>query len=176
MKTALDLYCGLGGWANGFLKEGWHVVGVDIADFSKDYPGEFVQADLLIWGGWRGIKADVVIASSPCEEFSRWDMPWTYAQKPPIPSTLLWRRAEHIAAWMRVPFINENVRGAQRFMGPSKAHFGPFHLWGNVPEILPRYDGHTKEKLSGKDRALRAKIPETLSRYLARFFKDFTVA
>lgn len=27
---AIDLFCGLGGWAEGLLAEGWHVVGFDI--------------------------------------------------------------------------------------------------------------------------------------------------
>lgn len=26
----IDLYCGLGGWAEGFLAEGWTVIGFDI--------------------------------------------------------------------------------------------------------------------------------------------------
>ncbi len=49
----LDLCCGLGGWAEGFISEGWQVVGVDISDFSKFYPGQFIQADLLTWNGWQ---------------------------------------------------------------------------------------------------------------------------
>ena len=41
----LDLYCGLGGWAVGFLEKGHNVTGYDIMDFSEKYPGKFVKAD-----------------------------------------------------------------------------------------------------------------------------------
>jgi hypothetical protein len=27
---AVDLFCGLGGWAEGFLAEGWRVIGFDV--------------------------------------------------------------------------------------------------------------------------------------------------
>jgi len=29
---AIDLFCGLGGWAEGLLAEGWDVIGFDIGD------------------------------------------------------------------------------------------------------------------------------------------------
>ena len=45
----LDLCCGMGGWSAGFMAAGWRCVGVDLADFSASYPGECVQADLLMW-------------------------------------------------------------------------------------------------------------------------------
>jgi ubiquinone/menaquinone biosynthesis C-methylase UbiE len=50
----LDLCCGKGGWAKGFISEGWEIVGVDLADFSAHYPGRFIRADLLTWGGVAG--------------------------------------------------------------------------------------------------------------------------
>ena len=31
----IDLYCGLGGWANGLIDSGHNVIGYDIIDFSK---------------------------------------------------------------------------------------------------------------------------------------------
>lgn len=35
MPLAIDLYCGLGGWAEGFLAEGYDVIGFDIERFSR---------------------------------------------------------------------------------------------------------------------------------------------
>jgi len=164
----LDLCCGLGGWAKGFLAEGFSVVGVDLVDFSSDYPGEFVLADLLTWEGWRSLPVSFVVASTPCEEFSRWSMPWTRAKNPPVPSLALWDRAWDIASGLGVPLVRENVRGAQPFVGRSRANCGPFHLWGDVPAILPQFDGRNKESFGSSQRAQRAEIPLPLSRWVAR--------
>lgn len=170
LKTVLDLCCGLGGWARGFLAEGWRVIGVDCQDFSQVYPGEFVQADILTWTGWRDLEVDLVVASPPCEEFSRWCMPWTRAKNPPPPDLRLWHRCEYIAKELKAPLIIENVRTARRWMGPSKNACGPFHLWGDVPAIVPQFQGKKKESYGSKQRAERAVIYEPLARHIARCF------
>ena len=36
-----------------------------------------------------------------------------------------------------IPLVVENVRGAQRWVGRSRYHFGSFHLWGDVPALMP---------------------------------------
>jgi len=171
MKLLLDLYCGLGGWAEGFILEGWYVIGVDIGDFSKSYPGKFIRADLTIWKNWRGIPADLVISSAPCDEFARWSMPWTRARKPPKPSLKLWNIGHEIASGLGVPLIRENVRGAQPFVGSAVTHYGPFYLWDNVPPLIPpRFTGKKKESFGSKQKAERAKIPVDLARWVARSF------
>ena len=46
---AIDLYCGLGGWAEGFLSEGYRVIGFDVEkhDYGTGgYPGELVLRDV----------------------------------------------------------------------------------------------------------------------------------
>lgn len=169
---ALDLCCGIGGWAKGLLLEGWQVIGVDIIDFSKEYPGEFIRADLLLWEGWRYIQGiELVVASTPCDEFSRWGMPWTRKRNPPAPSLALYIRAAQIAKNLRVPIIQENVRAAQKWLGKSNGNCGPFHLWGDVPAILPVFQGKTKGSYASNQRAQRAVIPENLARHVARCFK-----
>jgi hypothetical protein len=36
-----------------------------------------------------------------------------------------------------LPYVMENVRAAQQFVGPAVHHCGPFYLWGNaVPPLL----------------------------------------
>lgn len=170
MNLALDLYCGLGGWAEGFIAEGWRVVGVDKADFSKQYPGEFICADVLTWRGWMTLRPRVVLASAPCEEYSRHAMPWTRAKNPPQPNLKLWHCAEFIAAMLEVPLVLENVRAAQAWHGPSKMNCGPFHLWGDVPAIVPVFSGRKKESYGSHQRAERAKVPLHLARWIARTY------
>jgi hypothetical protein len=172
MKTLWDFCCGKGGWAKGFIAEGWRVVGIDLADFSAVYPGEFIQEDLLTWEGWRTLepKPDLIVASTPCEQFSRWAMPWTRKKNPPRPSLALWQRAEYIARTLGVPLVQENVRGAQEFVGRSILNCGPFHLWGDVPALSPYFFGKKKESFGSAQRADRAMIPENLARFLARCF------
>jgi site-specific DNA-cytosine methylase len=127
---AIDLFCGLGGWTDGLLAEGWNVIGFDIerhryqveckqcggtgnygasaleGDFLdcdcyedcdtfgkvwEQYPGQLVLQDILTLHGSQFRNADLIVASPPCEEYSRWQMPWTRARNPPQPNTdLFW--------------------------------------------------------------------------------------
>lgn len=169
-RVVLDLCCGLGGWSEGFIQCGWDAVGVDIADYRSMYPGQFIHADLLKWDGWLTLQFDLVVASPPCEEFSRWDMPWTRKRNPPVPSLDLVSRCFLIASFKRVPIVLENVRGAQRWLGRSRGNCGPFHLWGDVPAILPIFVLRQKQSLAGSQRAERAKVPLHLSAYVASCF------
>lgn len=166
----LDLCCGLGGWSGGFLSAGWRCVGVDLGDFSESYPGEFVQADLMTWDGWRKLSPVLVVASPPCEEFSRWGMPWTRARNPPLPSLALVERCREIAEALDCPIILENVRAAQGWLGRSAMNCGAFHLWGDVPALIPNITERKKESFDSKRRAERAKIPFALSAHIARAF------
>jgi hypothetical protein len=97
-------------------------------------------------------------------------MPWTRARNPPRPSLALWKRCEFIADALGVPYVLENVRGAQEFCGRSAMNCGPFHLWGNVPAICPVFEGKKKESFGSKQRAERAKIPLSLASWIARCF------
>lgn len=66
----LDLFCGQGGAAAGYMAAGWTVTGVDIANHGKRYPGEFVQADALAYLLERGHEFDAIHASPPCQGYS----------------------------------------------------------------------------------------------------------
>lgn len=47
---AIDLFCGLGGWTEGLLAEGWRVRGYDIEAHEygdERYPAELVLADVM---------------------------------------------------------------------------------------------------------------------------------
>lgn len=87
---AADLFCGLGGWTDGLLAEGWRVRGYDIEAHEygdERYPGEFVLADILKLHGRdladeTGRFPDLIVSSSPCTEYSYMAMPWTLAKIP----------------------------------------------------------------------------------------------
>jgi site-specific DNA-cytosine methylase len=64
----IDLFWGLGGWSEGFLAEGWDVVGFDIERHrygSERYPGQLVLQDVLTIHGSQFRNADCIVASSP---------------------------------------------------------------------------------------------------------------
>jgi hypothetical protein len=133
---ALDLFCGKGGASRGLTRAGFYVVGVDIEP-QPDYCGdEFHQADALTFdlSGF-----DFIWASSPCQEFSLWGM-WHFFPDPPYPATgiALFEGTRARLEASGTPYVMENVRAAQQFVGSSLNHLGPFHLWGNaVPAVFP---------------------------------------
>ena len=65
----IDLFCGLGGWAKGFIEKGHEITGYDIIDFSQSYPGKFIKADLLTLNKFP--KANVIVASPLAQIFLR---------------------------------------------------------------------------------------------------------
>lgn len=147
----IDLYCGLGGWAEGFLREGYQVIGFDIEkhDYGTGaYPGELVLQDVLTLTGAQLAAADVIVASPPCTEPSYRAMPWGRAKwlnrkGPPHTFIKLFEACFRLqrelweASGRYVPLVVENVRGAQPWIGRAKNHYGSFYLWGDVPERLP---------------------------------------
>lgn len=156
----LDLFCGLGGFSEAFIAEGWRAVGFDIEahDYgSGGYPGELVLRDVRSLNGAELVKEfgvpACIVASPPCQEFSYMAMPWSRAkekmkkiQADPAEQRRLCdlfnqcfriQREVSAAAGRYVPMVVENVRGAQRWVGRSRWNFGSFHLWGDVPALMP---------------------------------------
>jgi len=143
---AIDLYCGLGGWTDGLLAEGWQVVGFDIERHvygEHRYPAQLVLQDVLTLHGSQFKDADLIVASPPCQAYSYRAMPWSRAKALPPPDNTLFEACFRIqreaceAAGRRIPLIVENVRGAQKWVGRSRWNFGSFHLWGDVPALMP---------------------------------------
>ncbi len=165
-----DLCCGRGGWARGFLAEGYIVIGFDVDD-QPDYPGVFYRADVRGLIGHKWHDAAVIVASPPCQEFTRHQLPWTKRHNPPEPDLSIVQACRRIAAEAGVPLVMENVRNAQRWLGKAKAHYGSRYLWGDVPPILPFAEKSRKEHLSSTAVALRSEIPFDLARFIAQCFK-----
>lgn len=138
---AIDLYCGLGGWAEGFLSEGWRIIGFDIEPWT--YPGEMVLQDVTTLDGSQFKNADMIVASPPCQAYSYRAMPWKRAKTLPPPDNTLFETCFRIqreaseAASRKIPMVVENVQGAQKWVGRAKWHYGSFYLWGDVPALMP---------------------------------------
>ena len=141
----IDLFCGLGGWAEGFLAEGWRVIGFDIE--RHVYPGQLVVQDVSTLHGSQFRHADLIVASPPCQAYSYRAMPWRRAKALPPPDNTLFetpfriQREASTAAGRYVPLIVENVRGAQPWVGRAQWHHGSYYLWGDVPALMPVLHG-----------------------------------
>lgn len=199
---AIDLFAGLGGWAEGLLAEGWDVIGFDIERHvygEHCYPSLLVIQDVLTLHGSQFKDADLIVASPPCQAYSYRAMPWKRAKALAPPDNTLFdacfriQREACVAAGRHIPLIVENVRGAIPWVGRSRWNWGPFHLWGDVPAIMPYADGHRKQngdpswfyknyessarRFSSKSRerkewsAMIAKIPLPLARHIGAVFR-----
>ena len=142
----IDLFCGLGGWTEGLLAEGYEVVGFDIErhEYGEErYPGQLVLQDVRTLDGRQLKDAVLIVASPPCQAYSWRAMPWRAAKMAPPPDNGLFeacfrlQREASEAAGHHVPMVVENVRGAQRWVGRSRWNYGSFHLWGDVPALMP---------------------------------------
>ena len=143
---AIDLYCGLGGWTEGLLAEGFRVVGFDIERHvygEHRYPGQLVLQDVLTLHGRQFKDAALIVASPPCQAYSYRAMPWKRAKALPPPDNTLFEACFRIqreaceAAGRHIPLVVENVRGAQKWVGRARWNFGSFFLWGDVPALMP---------------------------------------
>ncbi len=135
---AIDLFCGLGGWTEGLLAEGYDVVGFDIERHiygDQKYPAQLVLQDVLTLHGSQFKNAALIVASPPCQAYSYRAMPWKRAKALPPPDNSLFEACFRIAGEAGVPLVVENVQGAQKWVGKARARFGSFYLWGDVGSI-----------------------------------------
>jgi hypothetical protein len=155
---AIDLFCGLGGWSEGLLAEGWCVIGYDIEAHEygdQKYPGELVLQDVMTIHGSQFKDADLIVASPPCQNYSYMAMPWSLAKAKAAAiradttgqavadlnalfnACFRIQREACEAAGRHIPMVVENVRGAIPWVGRSAWNYGSFHLWGDVPALMP---------------------------------------
>lgn len=141
----LDLFCGRWGWSRAFAARGWDCVGFDLT-MPPEIPARccFVQQDILELTLDRGFldfwEPDFICASSPCEQFSVHGMKHFHPNPPhPELGLKLFNHTRGICEASGIPYVMENVRAAQLFVGRSAHHCGPFHLWGTgVPALMPQ--------------------------------------
>src|SRR5271167_2511041 len=155
---AIDLFCGLGGWTEGLLAEGYYVVGFDNHQHiygEHRYPAQLVIQDVLTLHGLQFKDAALIVASPPCQAYSYRAMPWKRAKALPPPDNSLFEACFRIqreaceAAGRHIPMVVENVRGAQKWVGRSRWNYGPYALWGDVPALMPISIGVAKGRGSG---------------------------
>lgn len=147
---AIDMFCGLGGWTDGLLAEGWQVIGFDVERHvygPARYPAQLVIQDVLTLHGSQFRDADLIVASPPCQAYSYRAMPWSRAKALPPPDNTLFDACFRIqreacdAGGKHIPLVVENVRGAQKWVGPARWRYGSFYLWGDVPALMPMARG-----------------------------------
>lgn len=140
----LDLCSGLGGASQPALDRGWHVIRVDIdARFKPDIVADVRALPL------KPFHVDVLWASPPCNDFSKWGMLRTFYPNPPEPSLeIVEAIAGIVGYWEPAWYIVECTSGAQRFfrdvlqLGAWKARSGSHYLWGKLPGLIPQSQSH----------------------------------
>jgi hypothetical protein len=153
----LDVCCGLWGWSHGFALRGWKCIGIDL--FQKPGPqgSRFVYMNIFsLTSQWiieNGIQFGC--ASTPCMEFAKWGMRMFHTSPPyPAYGIKMFRHVENCFLEAKIPFIMENVRAAQPFLGNAVNHCGPFYLWGTaVPPMMPQgiIKGMTREAVGYRE-------------------------
>lgn len=180
----VDLFCGYGGWARGFVDAGYRVVGFDnepkCASRYRETGAEFVLADVRTLDGARFRGARVIVASPPCTEFSTLAfLRRAVGGRPPEPwgekGIALVHEAARVISEAEPEFwCIENVRGAERYIGKPQGRNGAQSLWGFFPGFIasPTRKGRV-HALKGpkddksRDSRRRAFIPYPLARALA---------
>lgn len=174
---AIDLCCGRGGWTRAFLEAGYRVVGFDVVRY-PDYPGELVLQDVRTISGRQLAGALVIVASPPCEHFSRLDQPWTRKRNPPPPDLSIALAVKRIRDESGVPTVIECVRGALPYLNPifgRPRRHGSFWLWGDYPALTPQIL-HRQKQSMGNDASKRAIVPYELARWIADTYARRTAA
>jgi C-5 cytosine-specific DNA methylase len=137
----LDLFAGRWGWSKAFAARGWDCVGVDLVEPPEIPKGcTFQRRDILEMTAADIQGFDFIVASSPCEQFSVHGMKHFHPNpKYPELGIKLFNHTRALCEASGVPYVMENVRAAQPFVGKATHHCGPFYLWGSgVPPLMPQ--------------------------------------
>lgn len=171
----LDLFSGLGGFSQAFKDRGHQVTTLDNEKkFNPDICIDIMRYDPFYI---HQLAYDIILASPPCTEFSKSQMPdsWKCKQKYGCnPDTGLLEKTIEIIDRIKPKYwVIENVSGARKyfkpFLGEYKKKVGSRYLWGEFPdfECKPVY-GKWKLPKTDDRPALRSLIPYNLSMALCR--------
>lgn len=138
----LDLCSGLGGASQPAVDRGWKVIRVDIDPrFKPDIVADVRALPL------KPFHVDVLWASPPCQEFSKWGGLRCFYPNPQEPSLEIAQSIKNIIGDLRPQFwCVENVWGSRpwltKLFGPVRA-LPPGHaLWSNLGFLLPNIKPH----------------------------------
>lgn len=160
----IELFCGCFGWSAGWLEQGGYAAGFDLEHLPHHGPvpkgADMVIQDVLTLHGSQFREASLILASPPCQFFSYCAMPWSKAKKLAaevraspertakelalFDACFRIQREAIEAAGHFIPLVVENVRGAIPWVGRSRWNYGSFHLWGDVPALMPQTRGVLK--------------------------------
>lgn len=169
--NVLDIFSGLEGWSKPWREREHKVVTVDINPDFK--PTITADIETLSIETLRDLGPfDVIMASPPCTEFSKANMPksWKSIQRFGCnPDTKLLKRTVQIIQELNPRFwVIENVRGAIPYfigiLGKPVKKVGSRYLWGKLPmfDAEPKY-GKWKLPRTSDRAAKRAIIPYSLA-------------
>jgi hypothetical protein len=184
----LDLFSGLGGASEAFLRAGDEVIRIEnnpalfhipetiLFDINSKEFDNFVMTESLM-----NEPFDLIWASPPCLEFSMaYNAPKSVARREGKnfkPNMELLLHAKEIIDYLQPKYwVIENVMGAQEFFNPILGKptqiINSFCLWGNFPGIVmpPNYH-HLKHDVGSKNPLrsnYRAIIPFEVSEQLRR--------
>ena len=185
----LDLFSGLGGASEAFVRAGDEVLRIENNVLLKDVPHTHLMdvVDLHAFLAEYHVGRtdyDLVWASPPCLEFSNaCNAPKAKAQRagqPYEPSMALVTAALEIIDLLNPRWwVIENVRGAWPYfaqvadLGKPTQSIGSFHLWGHFPHLIMPEDFDARKSEVDKRHSplranIRAKIPLEISEALRR--------
>lgn len=161
----LDLFSGLGGFSKAFGERGHNVITVDIEPMFRPS----IVADVR-YLNLRG-DFDVILASPPCDEFSKAAMPWHRDKANPEKGLELVYATMRIIKDIKPRFwVIENVRGAIKYFKPTLGNYqkrcGSRFLWGVFPDFPCDHSkcyGKWRLPPSPMRKALRSLIPYEIS-------------
>jgi len=178
----LDLFCGMGGWSEGFAMEGFECVGVDVVNVG--YPYQLVLADVETLNGKRFKDFDVIVGSPPCRDFSK--LAVCFGKKWKNPPDPMGKGIELVYAFLRIIkeanprfWIMENVNGLRKYLNPPDIQAWITQtwqrcFWGDFPNLILPMVLSKKNVIDihGVYRSYaRAKIPSPISKAFAEGIK-----
>lgn len=175
----LDLFCGLGGWSDGFASEGFEVLGVEIEPkIARLYKHPIIVADVRTLNGEVFKGFDVIVGSPPCRDFSTQTQankgyPAREGPKPERGLEIIKQFLKFVEDAKPTFWAMENVYRLEKFFDLKPiwrfyiSRRGKRSLWGNVPlpSLMPDFRSSVNMefafvKLSYRMRsAQRARIP-----------------
>jgi len=179
---ALDLFCGLGGWSDGLVMEGFEVLGVEInPKIAELYKHPCLIADVRELNGRMFKTFDLIVGSPPCRDFSvAGYFGKKYWKIPPNPE----KGMSLVNAFLRIIeevepkfWLMENVPRLEIFLEEKPnciaklTKYMQRAFWGNFPQFLIPMDTAKPriQDFQGKLRKWkRAKIPLPVARALGK--------